>query len=247
MEKGNEEKICHPLSPGLWIHLPRGPPLPWRTHARVHARGGRGEEDEISSVSGQKTSSSLGLSGLARNASPAREGGSGSSAEPTKAPAPVDPTCLLFLRRPGPESHQRWGEVAQSHDPLVRVRLEKGKGSGGAREEAEAEAGRRRGPRAGRPRETPIARLFRPCVPSIPAPFRRNPGLPDHPSSPRRVADCTATETKMTNGAGLVGKGGADRGAVGAPTCSPAPGPFTPPRPLSPLDPSPISPPPCPK
>ena len=86
-----------------------------------------------------------------------------------------------------------------------------------------------------------------PCLPSIPAPFRRNPGLPDHPSSPRRVADCTAAETKMTNGAGLVEKGDGDRGAVGAPTCSPAPGPFTPPRPLSPLDPSPISPPPCPK
>ena len=136
-------------------------------------------------------------------------------------PSPPRPGIASAMGGGGPVTH-----------PLVRVRrMEKGKGSGRRRRRMRGGGGVREPEDLGR---RPSHAFSAPCLPSIPAPFRRNPGLPDHPSSPRRVADCTATETKMTNGAGLVGKGGGDRGAVGAPRCSPAPGPFTPPHPLSP-------------
>ena len=100
-----------------------------------------------------------GWTGLVRTAKGAGAGG------PHLPPFPPPPP------RPGIASAISIREV-QSHPLPRQTEKEMALSARG-----EAVAGRRRGPRAGRPREAPIARVFRPPFPRDPAPFRI-PGTP---------------------------------------------------------------------
>ena len=159
-----------------------------------------------------RSSSLLGLSGP-RNPSPAREGGPGSSAQP-KAPAPVDPTCLLFLRRrPGPESHQRSrSERSQSH-PLPRQTEKEmalsargeavaGRGGGGVHEPEDL------GRRPSHAFSAPLSLAIRPHFASR---------APPSGSGSRRVADCSAGDGEMGPGSGRDARRGTRTGASGGP------------------------------